>query len=43
MRPSAQHNLVADAFTLDLAPLLAQGVVLVSLDVTCDAAGKIVS
>ncbi|MEG8055010.1 hypothetical protein QP185_20515 [Sphingomonas aerolata] len=33
---------MADAFTLDLAPLLAKGMVLVSLDVT-DAAGKIVS
>ncbi|MGU3390150.1 glycoside hydrolase family 2 protein [Sphingomonas sp. M1A8_2b] len=39
---SAGAGLVADAFTLDLAPLLAQGMVLVSLDVT-DAAGKIVS
>ncbi len=39
---SAGAGLVADAFTLDLAPLLTQGMVLVSLDVT-DAAGKIVS
>ena len=39
---SAGAGLVADAFTLDLAPLLAKGMVLVSLDVT-DAAGKIVS
>jgi len=39
---SAGAGLVADAFTLDLAPLLVQGMVLVSLDVT-DVGGKTVS
>jgi len=39
---TAGAGLVAHAFTLDLAPLLAKGMVLVSLDVT-DTAGKIVS
>lgn len=39
---SAGAGLVAGAFTLDLAPLVAQGMVLVSLDAT-DAAGRVVS
>ncbi|WP_083671909.1 glycoside hydrolase family 2 protein [Sphingomonas montana] len=38
----AGAGLVADAFTLDLKPLTAQGMVLVALDVT-DAAGKVLS
>ncbi|HEX8445577.1 MAG TPA: LamG-like jellyroll fold domain-containing protein [Sphingomonas sp.] len=39
---AAGAGLVADAFTLDLAPHLTQGMVLVALDVT-DATGKILS